>query len=108
MACEGNVAAQKVWATPELAEKILPFLNFESILRLAQSELLNRDILQGPCVWNKLIRRRWGNDRPEVVKILVRILKLMKDPSTAMLDRPDLREKTCWQLMGANGLSSPP
>lgn len=84
------MAAQIFWETPELAEKILPFLDLESTLRLAQSEVLNRNILQGSFVWNQLIRRSSPLDRPEVVKNLVAILKLMKDHTTPLLDLLDL------------------
>ena len=66
MSCKGNVAekalvtpelVKKVWATPELAEKILSFASLESTLSLAQSKLMPQNILEGPSVWNKLIRQ---------------------------------------------------
>ena len=84
------MAAEDVWAMPELVEKILPFLDPESILSLARSEVMDRNILQGTHVWNMLIRRSYPFDRPGVLNALVQILKLMKDCTTARLDLLDL------------------
>ena len=74
MSCEGNMAekvlatrelVKKVWATPELAEKILSFVDLESTLSLAQSKLMPRNILEGPSVWNQLIRRSCPLNGPD-------------------------------------------
>ena len=98
MSCKGNVAekalatpelVKKVWATPELAEKILSFASLESTLSLAQSKLMPRNILESPCVWNKLIRRSCPLNGPKV-EILVQILKRMKNPKAPLLDLLDL------------------
>ena len=88
MSCKGNVV-EKVWATPELAEKILSFASLESTLSLAQSKLMPRNILEGPSVWNKLIRQSCPLNGPKV-EILVQILKRMQNPKAPLLDLLDL------------------
>ena len=103
-----SVAEMKFWRTPELVEKLLPHLNLESTLALAQSHQLTRSLLQGTSIWNKLIRRNCPfavkikpSDLPNpdlrlsippemqvkiaVVKSIVEILKLMEDPEEALL-----------------------
>ena len=85
-----NKAGQKFWGTPELVEKILPFLDLTSTLSLVQSKVMSRKILQGGIVWNRLIRRSSPLDELAVVAKLVQILKLMKEPTTLMLDLLDL------------------
>ena len=93
---------------PELVEKLLPFLDLESTLHLAQTHELTQDILQGSFAWNKLIRRSrlqdggsLGEDaglleeKIDAVKLLVAILKLMKDPKANMLDLLDTVCKRC-------------
>ena len=95
-------SARKFWKMPELVEKLLPFLDLESTLHLAQTHELTQDILQGSFAWNKLIRRSrlqdggsLGEDaglleeKIDAVKLLVAILKLMKDPKANMLDLLD-------------------
>ena len=52
-----NDAGEKFWQTAELIEHLLPFLDFESTLKLAQSHALTLDILKIDSNWNKLIRR---------------------------------------------------
>ena len=102
MSCGKFEAARKFWATPELVEKLFPFLDLESTFHLAQVHQLTRDILQGSFAWNKLIRRSRlqeggdlrGNDglleeKVAAVKLLVAILKLMVDPKANMLDLLD-------------------
>ena len=102
MSCGKFEAARKFWATPELVEKLFPFLDVESTLHLAQVHQLTRDILQGSFAWNKLIRRSRlqeggdlrGNDglleeKVAAVKLLVAILKLMVEPKANMLDLLD-------------------
>ena len=56
MFCGKFEAARTSWETPELVEKLLPFLDLEFTLHLAQTHELTQDILQGSCIWNKLIR----------------------------------------------------
>ena len=52
-----NDAGNKFWQTPELIEILLPFLDFESTLKLAQSHALTLNILQIDSNWKKLFRR---------------------------------------------------
>ena len=74
-------AEGKFWETPELAEKILPFLSLEATKRLAQAHKLTRTILQGELAWSKLMRRSCQDlDKAEVTN-LVGILKLLKEPT---------------------------
>ena len=50
-------AVNKFWQTPELIETLLPFLDFESTLKLAQSHDLTLNLLQIDSNWKKLFRR---------------------------------------------------
>ena len=103
MSSVGHEAMEKFWMTPELVEMLLPFLNAQTILNLAQSRLLNIQILQGPFVWNKLIGRTVPSDQnlfelpcwqqSDAVKRrtfklapLIQILKMMKDQKSSELD----------------------
>ena len=52
-----NDARKKFWQTAELIEHLLPFLDFESTLKLAQSHALTLNILQIDTSWTKIIRR---------------------------------------------------
>ena len=103
MYCGKFEAARKFWETPVLVNKLLlPYLDLESTLHLAQVHELTRDILQGSIAWNKLIRRtrlQEGGalhrnpglleEKMEVVRHLVDILKLMKNRKANMLDLLD-------------------
>ena len=77
-------------------------------MHLAQTHELTQDILQGSFAWNKLIRRSrlqgggsLGEDaglleeKIDAVKLLVEILKLMKDPKANMLDLLDTICERC-------------
>ena len=81
---------------------LLPYLDLESTLHLAQVHELTLDILQGSIAWNKLISRtrlQEGGalhrnpglleEKMEVVRHLVDILKLMKNRKANMLDLLD-------------------
>ena len=57
MSSENTEAERKFWATPELVETLLPFLDVKSILCLARCHQLTLKILQGTSVWYKLVRR---------------------------------------------------
>ena len=93
MYCGKSEAAKKFWETPELVDKfLLPFLDLESTLHLAQVHELTRDILQGSFAWNQLIRRTrlqeggdlWMNDGLLVEKMEVTIVKFvitLRNPS---------------------------
>ena len=99
-------ASVKFWETPELIEKLLPYLDLKSTVCLAQTHVMTQNILEGRCIWNKLVRRSCpfiesGNPfglpyRPEmpqkvdVVKDLVTILKLMTKPNALLLDLLDV------------------
>ena len=50
-------ASKKFWRSPELVEKLLPFLDLETTLNLARTHKMTRDILQKSYIWNKLVRR---------------------------------------------------
>ena len=91
MASEMLEAEKKVWETPEVVEELLPFLDPESTLNLAQCQENVPGILQGSLLWNQFIRRAcppWKMDI-DVVRCLVSIMKLMKnseDPRQYLLD----------------------
>ena len=91
-------AREKFWITPELVEKLLPFLDPESILVLAQCYETVAGVLQGTCIWNQFIRRAFLDQENrshlnlDVVRCLVGILKLMKKPKGP---RADLLELIC-------------
>ena len=53
----GRDAERKVWRTPELVERLLPFLDVSSVERLAECHDLTRELLQRPFTWNKFIKR---------------------------------------------------
>ena len=106
-------AARMFFETPELVEKLLPFLDLKSTLHLARTHVLTQNILAGSRIWNKLIRRTHLQDggdlgldhylglgldldeKMDVVRHLVAILKLMKDPKANMRD---LLETICKRL----------
>ena len=46
-----------MWRTPELVERLLPFLGVSSVERLAECHDLTRELLQRPFTWNKFIKR---------------------------------------------------
>ena len=59
----GGVDAKgKFWEMPELVEKLLPFLDLESINQMAKSHKLTRKILGKTLVWNQLIKRIFPKD----------------------------------------------
>ena len=103
------MAEKKFWEIPELVKRLLPFLDVQSTLCLAQTHKLTKNILQGSHAWNKLIRRSCLCDATDpinrcdgllkenrvVVKHLAAILKLMKDPKANMLDLLDTICKMC-------------
>ena len=47
----------KFWETPELVEKLLPYLDLSTTKLLAESHKLTRKILKKAVNWNKLIQR---------------------------------------------------
>ena len=90
------MAEKKFWEIPELVKRLLPFLDVQSTLCLAQVHDLTQKILQGSHTWNKLIRRSClfnqsttSKEKMDVVKDLAAILKLMKDSKANMVDLLD-------------------
>ena len=81
---------QKFLETPELLEKLLPYLDLGTTLTLAQTHEKTRHILQGSLAWNKLIRRNSPLEELEKVQNLGQILKLTKEPKANMLDLLDV------------------
>ena len=104
MASTMSEAEKIFWETPELLEKLLPFLDPESTLTLVQCHKKILRILEGPYIWNQLIRRAcpFSDERDgltnisqkdiDAVKCLVAFLKLMKNPDAP---RQDLLELIC-------------
>ena len=108
-------AEKKFWATPELIEKLLPFLDLPSVKELAQANQLTRKILSGVFVWKKFIEKIFpegGNnnvdhghmpteDDPHLVsvrpkaKLLSQILKTMEDSLIMGLREQDLLHLIC-------------
>ena len=85
-------SAERFWATPELIEKLLPYIDLRSTMCLAQSHEMTQNVLEGTRVWNKLIKRICPIDRLNQVKDLVAIVKTLKDPEGHLLD---LLEEIC-------------
>ena len=54
---EETEAERMFWRLPEMAETLLPYLDVESILCLAQCHHLTLQLLQGTSDWNKMIKR---------------------------------------------------
>ena len=99
-------AARKFWETPELVKKcLLPFLDLESTLHLAQTHELTRDILQDSFAWNKLVsctRIQDGGflhfrmeEKMKVVRHLAAILKLMTQADDQRANMLDLLDTIC-------------
>ena len=58
----GFDAEKKFWGTPELVEKLLFFLDLESIKQMAASHKLTRKILGKTFMWKQLIKRIFPRD----------------------------------------------
>ena len=54
---EDDAAVRKFWETPELVEKLLPYLDLNSTKHLAESNKLTRKLLKKDLTWYKLIQR---------------------------------------------------
>ena len=96
---EQSKAEHKFLNLPELIERLISSLDPLSALRLLESHVIDKDILQKSLsgkAWNKLIRSSsYGEEallEVEDVKNLVKILKLMKveEPSKFLLPLLDL------------------
>ena len=57
MSGTGNYWEKKFWKIPELVEKLITFLDAESVSELAQAHHITVQVLQGTHSWNKLVRR---------------------------------------------------
>ena len=102
MSCVKSEAENQFWETPELVDMLLTFLDLQSTLHLAQNHEVTWKILQGSFAWNKLIRRTCVSGdqnmfyysteslemkhKVDAMRLLVAILKLMRDPKAKMLD----------------------
>ena len=108
-------AEKRFWATPELVENLLPFLDLASVKELAEANQLTRTILSGAFVWKKLIEKTFpegGNNdvdhgqmpseddlhlvsvRPKA-RLLSQILKTMGDSCIIHLRERDLLHTIC-------------
>ena len=104
MASKMSEVVKIFWETPELVEKLLPFLDPESTLTLVMCNKKILRILEGSFIWNQFIRRAcpFSDERDglpnisqkdiDAVKCLVAFLKLMKIPDAP---RQDLLELIC-------------
>ena len=55
---DGFQSAEKMfWKTPELVDKLISFLDVESVSRLAELHQLTAQVLQGTSTWDKLVKR---------------------------------------------------
>ena len=54
---QAHPAVKKFLETPELVEKLLPYLDLASTKHLAESHKLTRKILRNELTWSKLIQR---------------------------------------------------
>ena len=76
----------KIWKIPELAERIVLFLDPLSLLRLVQAGVLSKQVLKKSIstpVWKNLIRR--GSYGEDGLQNLVEVLKLIKEPGALLL-----------------------
>ena len=71
MASNFSETEWKVWETPEIVEKLLPFLDPESIFALARFHEKIPAILQGTFIWSQFIRRTspFTDDRSELENV---------------------------------------
>ena len=89
------------WNTPELIERLLPYLDAESTKCLAEAhDLTQETLLTRDSIWNKLLRRtfsyskntRWDEEKVEEetlmpkARLLAQILKMASDPKSLQLD----------------------
>ena len=94
------------WLTPELVDKLVPFLDAKSLSSLAQASKFAARVLEGDSVWSKLVRRcvPYTENRPEKMQSftawigstfkekktnlnhLVKILKEMKNTKVPLLE----------------------
>ena len=95
-------AEKKFWKTPELVERLMPFMDGQSTLALVKALPLALQVIQRKSMWVKLVRRVCPHHTDQVlggdefeeslaedmgkVMLLVDILKMMEDPNLLLLD----------------------
>jgi len=89
MSCDQYEAMYMFLNSPELLEKLLPYLDLGSTLSLAIAHKMIRRVLEGSLAWNKLLMRCSPLDQVEKVQDLTEILELLKEPKSKMLDLLD-------------------
>ena len=89
MSCDQYEAMYMFLNSPELLEKLLPYLDLGSTLSLAIAHKMIRQVLEGSLAWNKLLMRCTPLDQVEKVQDLTEILELLKEPKSKMLDLLD-------------------
>ena len=93
---------KKFWKTPELVERLMPFLDGQSTLALVKALPLALQVIQRKSMWVKLVRRVCPHHTDQVlgeaefeeslaedrrkVMLLVEMLKMMEDPNHLLLD----------------------
>ena len=85
MSSPHSEAEKKFWATPELIEQLLPYLNLQSTMSLAKIHQMTQNVLQGRRVWKKVIQRNCPIVGLDHVKHFVAILKTLKGPEDHIL-----------------------
>ena len=109
---EDGRAVEIFWRTPELVERLLPYLDTRSVSELARAHQLTAQLLQGTVSWNNLVARscpyiqnfhvapsswKWEEQFHDWIednllqhrtKIgwLITILKKMKNPKASLLE----------------------
>ena len=87
-------AAEKFWTIPELGERLVSLLDPLSTLRLIESNVMKKEILQNSlsfAAWTNLVRTSSNGEQglleEEDVRVLVKILRFMdlEEPSTFLI-----------------------
>ena len=98
-----NEAEKRFWKTPELVERLLPFLDPPSILTLAQAHPLTTGVIQGTYNWGRFIRRSCPYATPNLqlsleekieqkvgeLKPIIGVLELIGNPQAHLLQLLD-------------------
>ena len=90
--CQQNDAGKKFWQTPELIENLLPFLDFESTLKLAPSHPLTLKLLQIDSNWKKLIGRYRTRPWPRKWSLNLEIEEPLLSALSSILSQQKLSE----------------
>ena len=53
----GRTAEKMFWKLPELVDKLISFLDVESVSKLAEVHQLTAQVLQSKSAWDKLVKR---------------------------------------------------